>query len=89
MTLLELILLFSIYFFLFHLLHSVIQITSIGEWSSWSNWWPCNENGERVRLRKCLTSSALIPCRGDDREIQICKSIISNGEIIIINQYFI
>lgn len=42
-------------------------------WSSWSEWSPCNDDGERIRYRKCVTTNPGVDeCQGNERDIRSC-----------------
>lgn len=62
------------------ILNSVDFAAFLG-WSAWSDWSDCTEDGERVRQRKCLTTSPEPnECQGDEREARVCRSGSDNGK---------
>lgn len=75
-------------------LHQIIKVKITNEficfsaflgWSAWSEWTPCNEDGEKIRYRKCLTTDPdTRECQGNEREIRECHSTMSNGKFIIL-----
>lgn len=53
-------------------------------WSAWSEWSSCNEDGERIRHRKCLTTNPDInECQGNERDVRSCIPETSNGEYFV------
>lgn len=80
----------------FHMIRSIVYTETFGiphlftaflGWSSWSEWTPCNEDGEKVRYRKCLTTSPdTRQCQGDERETRDCLSTMSNGKGVLISR---
>lgn len=49
-------------------------------WSTWSDWSDCDDNGERLRTRKCLkTNPDVDECQGNERDTRACNPIMSNG----------
>uniref|UniRef100_A0A914I650 Secreted protein n=1 Tax=Globodera rostochiensis TaxID=31243 RepID=A0A914I650_GLORO len=46
-------------------------------WLDWTRWSRC-ENGERIRVRKCLSINGT-PCEGQSIEKQSCFSAVSSG----------
>lgn len=59
-----------------------VKIAFLG-WSEWSSWSICNEDGEKIRYRKCLTKNpGPKECLGEEKQTKICKSVLStNGKI--------
>lgn len=63
----------------FFLTISFILIVFKG-WSEWSNYTACNEDGEKVRYRKCLKANpGPDECVGAEKETKICKMTAFNG----------
>ncbi|KAL3118686.1 hypothetical protein niasHT_006514 [Heterodera trifolii] len=53
------------------------KIITKSQWLDWTRWSRC-ENGERIRVRKCLSINGG-PCEGPSIEKQSCFSSISSG----------
>lgn len=52
-----------------------ILFVAFNGWSIWSEWSACNEDGERMRTRKCLTTNPESnECQGNEREVRSCIS---------------
>lgn len=50
-------------------------------WSSWSEWTECNEDEEKVRYRKCLTTDPdTRECQGNEKETRNCVHAMANGK---------
>lgn len=65
------------------------RFTAILGWSSWSEWTPCNEDGERMRFRKCLTTDPdSNECQGNERDIRACIPEQSNGTLKVNKMHF-
>lgn len=58
----------------------VFDFTAFLGWSPWSDWSKCNEDGERIRYRKCLrTDPDQMECQGNERDIRGCRPEMANG----------
>lgn len=49
-------------------------------WSAWSAWTACNDDGEKFRSRKCLTTQpGANECQGNEREQRDCNAIVATA----------
>lgn len=66
-------------------LKRIIFISAFLGWSTWSEWSRCNEDSEKVRYRKCLTTNpSSKECQGNEREVRQCDLPMANGSYFIL-----
>lgn len=64
----------------------LFNLTAFLGWSTWSKWSECNEDGERVRYRTCMTTDPdQKECQGNERDIRECQPEMANGKSICAN----